>query len=212
MFEDRKDAGQKLGKALIRYKSPDLLVLAIPRGGVEVGYYVAEQLGRPLSIIVVRKLPFPDNPEAGFGAIAEDGSIFFIERFSERISSDVTEKIIEQQRRELKRRTEVLRGGKSLPEITGKTVILVDDGIAMGSTMRAAVKLCKNKQAGKIIAAAPVASPYSTSEIERIVDEVVVLEQPLFFQAVAQAYRNWYDVPDEEVINIMKTAGFYGRD
>jgi len=209
MFEDRKDAGKKLGKALARYKDSDALVLAIPRGGVEVGYYVAEKLGSPLSIIVVRKLPFPDNPEAGFGALAEDGSAFFIDRFCNRVSSNVTEGIIEEQKKELERRVEVSRKGKSLPEINGKRVILVDDGIAMGSTIRAAVKLCKNKKAGEIIVAAPVASPETVEEIGRTVDEVIVLEQPVFFGAVAQAYKKWYDVPDDEVIRIMESTGFY---
>src|SRR3989304_6896017 len=126
MFLDRKDAGRKLAGALERYKGCDGIVLAIPRGGVEVGYYVARHLQLPLSIIVVRKLPFPANPEAGFGAIAEDGSTFFVNRFFDAIPSALVKEILEEQKEELKRRIEVLRGGKPLPAITGKTVILVD--------------------------------------------------------------------------------------
>jgi putative phosphoribosyl transferase len=204
MFNDRKDAGQKLGKALINYKGLDALVLAIPRGGVEVGYYVAEKLEIPLSLIVVRKLPFPLNPEAGFGAIAEDGSIFFVDSAYSKKSLKVTKEIIEGQKRELKRRIEVLRAGKPLPEISGKIVILVDDGIAMGSTMQAAIMLCRNRNAKKVVASAPVAGPATVKELDKVADDVVVLEKPPFFRAVAEVYRRWYDVGDGEVIRIMQ--------
>jgi putative phosphoribosyl transferase len=204
MFNDRKDAGQKLGKALINYKGLDALVLAIPRGGVEVGYYVAEKLEIPLSLIVVRKLPFPLNPEAGFGAIAEDGSIFFVDSAYSKKSLKVTKEIIEGQKRELKRRIEDLRAGKPLPEISGKIVILVDDGIAMGSTMQAAIMLCRNRNAKKVVASAPVAGPATVKELDKVADDVVVLEKPPFFRAVAEVYRRWYDVGDGEVIRIMQ--------
>jgi putative phosphoribosyl transferase len=180
------------------------LVLAIPRGGVEVGYYVAEKLEIPLSLIVVRKLPFPLNPEAGFGAIAEDGSIFFVDSAYSKKSLKVTKEIIEGQKRELKRRIEVLRAGKPLPEISGKIVILVDDGIAMGSTMQAAIMLCRNRNAKKVVASAPVAGPATVKELDKVADDVVVLEKPPFFRAVAEVYRRWYDVGDGEVIRIMQ--------
>jgi putative phosphoribosyl transferase len=208
MFRDRKDAGQKLGEALDCYKRCDGIVLAIPRGGVEVGYYVAEHLELPLSIIVVRKLPLPTNPEAGFGAIAEDGSVFFVSRFYESLPRAVSGRIIREQKQEIQRRIEALREGKPLPPITGKTVILVDDGIAMGSTMRVAVALCRSRKVRQIVVAAPVAGPAMAAEFARIADQVVILEKPPFFRAVAEAYENWYDVPDEEVIGLMrKTRG-----
>jgi putative phosphoribosyl transferase len=206
MFEDRKEAGQKLGKALESYRGTNGIVLAIPRGGVEVGYYVAQYLRLPLSIIVVRKLPFPENPEAGFGAIAEDGSTFFIDRFHGQLPAGLTRRIIEEQKRELKRRIKVLREDKALPEIAGKTIILVDDGIAMGSTVQAAIMLCKNKKAAKIVVAAPVAGPATAAELQEVADEVVILERPPFFRAVAEVYKNWYDVPDDEVIDIMQKS------
>jgi putative phosphoribosyl transferase len=204
MFEDRKQAGQKLAEALEQYKKCSGMVLAIPKGGVEVGYYIAEHLELPLSIIVVRKLPFPDNPEAGFGAIAEDGSTFFVDRFYNQIPSQTVKRVLEQQKQELKRRIGVLRGGTPLPEITGKIVLLVDDGIAMGSTMRAAIMLCKNKKAEKIVVAAPVAGSATAAELAEVADEVVILEKPPFFRAVAEAYRNWYDVPDGEAVSILQ--------
>ena len=207
MFQDRKDAGQKLSKALESYKGCDGLVLAILKGGVNVAYYVAEYLNIPLSVVVVRKLPFPDNPEAGFGAIAEDGSIFFIEEFTGSIPLKVLQKILNEQKQELERRIKIFRAGAPLPAITGKTVILVDDGIAMGSTIRAAIILCRNKHAKKIVVAAPVAGYTVAAELEAVADEVVILEKPVNFHAVAEAYENWYDVADEEVVHIMQKAG-----
>lgn len=208
MFEDRKQAGQKLAEALNYYKNCNGIVLAIPRGGVEVGYYVAKSLELPLSIIAVRKLPFPENPESGFGAVAEDGSIFLVNRYIGIIPRDRVQIIIEKQKLELKRRIEVFREGKLLPAIEGKTIILVDDGIAMGSTMRAAVMLCRNKKAGKIIVASPVSGPDTAKAFEKAVDEVVILEKPPLFHAVAEAYGNWYDVPDNEVIKIMRKVTY----
>jgi putative phosphoribosyl transferase len=204
MFEGRKDAGQKLAEALDAYQEQNPLVLAIPRGGVEVAYYVAKHLRAEFSILVARKLPFPDNPEAGFGAIAEDGSTFTLDYAARHLSADMVEQIKEEQTFEIKRRIEILRKGEPLPQITNRTVILVDDGIAMGSTMRAAILLCENKKAKEIIVASPVAGPSTAAELERIVDHVVILEKPAFFRAVAEVYANWYDVPDKEVIRIME--------
>jgi putative phosphoribosyl transferase len=204
MFADRKDAGQKLARALENYREQKPLVLAIPKGGVEVGYEVAKHLGCEFSILIARKLPFPDNPEAGFGAVAEDGSTFINDYAARGLSQHTIDRILKQQRREIKRRIAALRKGRPLPQIADRTVILIDDGIAMGSTMRAAVSLCKNKKAKKIVVASPVAGPSTAAELARIVDDVVVLEKPPFFRAVAQAYANWYDVCDEEVIRILQ--------
>lgn len=204
MFEDRKDAGEKLAKALERYRNKKALVLAIPKGGVEVAYYVAKYLNADFSLLISRKLPFPDNPESGFGAIAEDGSVFINEEAAQWLSKEEIEKIKKGQTQEIKRRIKILRGDRPLPEISGRTIILIDDGLAMGSTMRAAIELCKNKKAKKIIVAVPVSSKEVKQEISKLVDEIIVLETPEFFQAVAQVYKNWYDVSDEEVINIMK--------
>ena len=202
MFENRNDAGEKLARALEKYRDEEALVLAIPKGGVEVGYKVAKFLNSDFSIIISRKLPYPDNPEAGFGAMAEDGSTFIIDYAAHGLSSDTITRIIKEQNQEIKRRITTLRGGKPLPEIAGRTIILVDDGIAMGSTMQAAISLCKNKKAKRIVVASPVAGRSTTAELAEIVDEVVILEKPVFFRAVAQVYANWYDVSDEEVIQI----------
>jgi putative phosphoribosyl transferase len=203
MFIDRKDAGIKLAKALDRYKDKDVLVLAIPRGGVEVAYEVAKYLNAELSLLISRKLPIPYNPEAGFGAIAEDGSIYIVPNTNRWLSKKQFEKIKKEQIDEIKRRINILRQGKPLPEIKDRTVILIDDGLAMGSTMRAAIELCKNKKARRIIVAVPVAGKDVKDEIGKSVDEIIVLEMPVFFNAVAQVYLNWHDVTDNEVLEIL---------
>ncbi len=204
IFKDRKDAGQKPGKALECYKHCDCVILAIPRGGVEVGFYAAQHLDLPLSIVIVRKLPFPENSEAGFGAIAEDESAYFVNKVYDWMPFEKIQRVIDEQKEEVKRRVGILRNNAPLPQITGKTVMLIDDGIAMGSTMQAAVMLCRNQKAKKIVIAAPVAAMETAMEMARIADEVVILSKPTDFLAVADYYENWYDVSDEEVIEILQ--------
>lgn len=204
MFKDRKDAGRQLALRLQRYQDTDALILAIPRGGVELGYEVAKALHCDLSMIICRKLPYPHNPESGFGAIAEDGSVFIYEAATGDLSDAEIEDIRQAQQQEIKRRIEVLRGGRPLPSLQDRTVILVDDGIAMGSTMHAAVQMCRNSGASRIVIAVPVAGARSISEFSRIVDELIVLESPINFYAVAQVYAHWYDVSDAEVLALMR--------
>ncbi len=203
MFENRRDAGRKLARALEEYRGRNALVLAIPRGGVEVAYEVASYLDADFSVLVARKLPYPYEPEAGFGAIAEDGSTY-ISDAADYIPPEVVRSIIEEQKQEIERRISVLRRGRSLPEIRGRTVILVDDGLAMGSTMRTAIMLCRKRGAGRVIVAVPVAGEEVAAVMRGLADDVVVLEIPPFFQAVAQVYRNWYDVTDSEAVGIIE--------
>lgn len=177
--------------------------MAIPRGGVEVGAQIAKFLDLEFSVVIVRKLPLPGNPEAGFGAVAEDGSEFIPPQAAGWVEDFVKEKIKKEQEKEIQRRIKVLRGGKPLPSIKNRDVILVDDGIAMGSTIRASIQLCKNKKVRKLIVASPVAGPAVAEQIKKEVDETVILEKPTFFRAVAQSYRNWYDVSDQEAIRII---------
>lgn len=204
MFKDRKDAGQKLAVALQTYKEENPLVFAIPRGGVELGYEVSKVLDTDFSLLICRKLPFPFNTESGFGAMAEDGSLYINELATASVSHKEIEQIIAQQSLEIKRRIQTLRGGRPLPSIKGRSVILVDDGIAMGSTMHVAVELCRKEGAKRIIVAVPVASRQAIQKFFQIADEVVVLESPVHFYAVAQVYGNWYDVSDEEVLDFLK--------
>ncbi|HEY3360720.1 MAG TPA: phosphoribosyltransferase [Methanosarcina sp.] len=204
MFRNRKDAGEKLAAALEKYRVENPIILAIPRGGVEVGLQVARRLNADFSLVIARKLPFPDNPEAGFGAIAENGSTFIFENAHYWLPEETIERIKEQQINEIERRINILRGGDPLLKITGRTVVLIDDGIAMGSTMRAAIELCKNRKAEKIIVAVPVAGKEVAEKIKKEVDELVVLEIPAHFRAVAEAYEKWYDVSDEEVLDLLR--------
>ncbi len=203
MLKNRKDAGEKLALALQKYKIDNALVLAIPRGGTELGYEIAKAFGYDLSLIICRKLPYPYNPESGFGAIAEDGSIFIDQRAAYNLDDQEIEQIIADQSEEIQRRIKTLRNGKPLPSIKGRTVILVDDGIAMGSTMHVAVALCKKQEAEKIIIAVPVAGASAIAKFSPLVDELIVLESPYNFHAVAQVYEDWYDVSDEEVLEIL---------
>ena len=205
MFENRKDAGQKLASALNQFKHKNPLILAIPRGGVEVAYHVALALNAQLDILIARKLPYPDNPEAGFGAIAEDGSTYINDFAARSLSPETINKIKFDQTREIKRRIETLRQGHPLTPVNDRTVILIDDGIAMGSTIRSAIMLCRNHNAHRVIVAVPVTGPQTARQIAQLVDQILILELPPFFQAVAQAYQHWYDVPDSEVIELMTT-------
>jgi putative phosphoribosyl transferase len=203
MFSDRSDAGKRLARALEPYRNRDTLVLAIPHGGVRVGYEVSKYLGADFSILVARKLPFPSNPEAGFGAVAEDGSVIILREHTHYLSEVIIQEIIEEQKREIARRIRILRGGESLPNLANRVVILIDDGIAMGSTMRAAIRMCKKQRPARIVVATPVASPDVRRRLAKIVDEVTVLEEPYDFRAVAQVYADWYDVQDWEVVDIL---------
>jgi putative phosphoribosyl transferase len=206
-FRDRKEAGEVLGEALNAHRGGDALVLGVPKGGIEVGMRSAEAIGVEFSIVVVRKLPLPDSPEAGFGAIAEDGSLIICEKLASTLGRQTVERVLSAQWLEIKRRILLLRAGGSLPRIEARTVILIDDGIAMGSTMRAAIALCRKKNPEKLVVAVPVASEQTAREIAGVVDELIVLEKPSFFVAVAQAYENWYDVTDAEAIRLLKECG-----
>jgi putative phosphoribosyl transferase len=204
MFKDRKDAGIKLAEALGTYQDSNALVLAIPRGGTEIGYEIARALHTEYSLLICRKLPFPDDPESGFGAMAEDGSLYVNEMAAFYVTDAERKRIVEEQAEEIKRRVDKLRGGEALPPIEGRTVILTDDGIAMGSTMHVAVELCRKQGAAKIVVAVPVAGEKSVRKFSDTADELVVLESPVPFYAVAQVYERWYDVSDEEVLEIMR--------
>jgi putative phosphoribosyl transferase len=202
-FRDRAEAGLRLAEALDKFRGKRALVLAIPRGGVEVAFQVARSLRGELSILIARKLPYPDNPEAGFGAVAEDGSRVVSETVPYELDEADISAIIRDQEEEIRRRIKVLRRGRPLPEIKGRTVILVDDGLAMGSTMKAAIALCRKRKAKRIVAAVPVAGERAAREIGKLADETVILSKPVPFLAVAQAYEKWYDVPDREVLALL---------
>lgn len=205
MFEDRRDAGEKLGQALESYKTKNPLVLGIPRGGVEVAYHAARAIEADLSVIIVRKLPFPDNPESGFGAVAEDGTVYLAPEASRWVGESTVNRIVEEQKEEVSRRISSLRGGP-LPSLENRQVILIDDGIAMGSTTMAAAMCCRNLNAAHILAATPAGSPRAIGKLRKTADDVLAILSPPYFRAVAEFYRNWYDVSDAEVVAILDRA------
>jgi putative phosphoribosyl transferase len=206
MFTNRRDAGKQLAKKLAHYQDDNSLILAIPRGGVPVAYEVVKKINAELSLVIARKLPFPNNPEAGFGAIAEDGSTVFLNSAIVNLTMEMIQTIVNAQKADIQRRIKILRGGQPMPSINGRVTILVDDGIALGSTMRASIKMCTKSKPAKLVIASPVCSPELGRALKQMkaVDEVIILEQPRFFRAVAQVYEQWRDIPDHEVLEIMR--------
>lgn len=203
MFKDRKDGGEKLAIALEKYSNQHAIVLGIARGGVETAYYVARHLHAELYPVVSRKLGYPFNPELAFGALAEDGSIFIFEDSGNYVTDEVKQTVIEAERQEIKKRVKNLRKGKSLPSLQGRTVLVVDDGIATGATLFATLELCKNQKARKIIVAAPVAHDEIERELINRVDDVVILLKPSFFQSVSQGYYSFTNLTDADVLTFM---------
>lgn len=204
MFHDRKDGGEKLARVLKHYRDKDVIVLGIPRGGVETAYYVARYLHTELSFVITRKLGYPTNPEAAFGALAEDGSLFIFDDARHYLAPETIQAVVGHEQNEITRRVNVLRKGRSLPPLRGRTIILVDDGIATGATLFATIELCKNQKAGKIIVAAPVAADRMERTLRDKVDEVVILSTPPFYHAVSQAYSFFENLTDDEVLEIME--------
>ena len=203
-FRDRKDAGEQLAAALEKYKNQNPLVIGIPRGGVETAYYVAKYLNAELTLIVTRKLGYPEDPEFAFGALAEDGSMYLSKMATVNLSEEARNEVIEKQKVEILRRIQKLRGGKPLPEIKGRTVIIVDDGIATGATLFATIMLCQNKKAGKIVVAAPISGYEMLEILEEKVDDVVILETPFDYHAVSQGYDDFYNLTDEEALEFLE--------
>jgi predicted phosphoribosyltransferase len=208
IFVDRFDAGEVLGKMLEpEYKkSGDLLVLAIPAGGVPVGLRIREILKTDFDMIIVRKIPIPDNPEAGFGAMTIDGEIFINQELVAYLGLSPVKisKQIDLVRQVLKKRKRFLRKGKPFPRIFGKTVILVDDGLASGYTMMASIDNVRNKGAKKVIVAVPTAPLNTLRIVEPLADAVYcanVKETQVF--AVARAYAHWHDLSTKEVTEMI---------
>ncbi|WP_423147825.1 phosphoribosyltransferase [Rubrolithibacter danxiaensis] len=205
-FKNRQDAGKELALLLEpKYKDLNPIVLGIPRGGVEVAYYVAQQLAAELCLVVAKKLPFPGHEEYGFGAIAEDYSVYVSQHGKEALEPKVINQIIEEQIEEVNRRVEKYRNGKPLPDMKGRTVILVDDGIAIGVTLVPVIKLCKKKEAGKIILATPVSGTRFDPHLNEA-DAIEVIVQPLDFYAVGQVYETFGDFSDEQLLKLLKKA------
>lgn len=208
-FGDRVEAGQRLAKALLDYAGrDDVLILALPRGGVPVGYEVARRLGAPLDVAVVRKLGTPGQEELAMGAIAMGGARVLntdVVR-SLRIADDVIERVAEREQRELERREREYRGERPKPNVAGRCIILVDDGLATGATMRAAVAALRQLDPRQIVVAVPVAPPDTVARLRSEADKVVCLETPEPFFGVGQWYADFSQTTDEEVRRLLDEA------
>jgi putative phosphoribosyl transferase len=205
-FVDRVDAGRRLASALKNLVDKDSVVLTIPRGGVVVGYEVAKALDLPLDIIIPRKIGAPSNPELAIGAMTEDGTVLLDEQIvkSLRVSEEYIRQESEAQKREIQRRLTLYRGDVPYPILENRSVIIVDDGIATGSTMKAALASVRNRGARSVIVAIPVGPPSTIRELEEKADRVVCLRTPEPFYAIGQFYANFAQTLDEQVTRLLK--------
>lgn len=209
-FQDRRDAGRLLAAKLSRYKDFAPVVLALPRGGVPVGYEVAKALEAPLDLLLVRKIGAPMHPELGIGAVVDgiNPQLVLNERLIRHlgIGDDYIRAEERRQLVEIERRRTLYRGGRAALEITGRTVILVDDGIATGATVKAGLLGLARSRPARLILAVPVAAAESLEELAPSADEVVCLYAPAHFRAVGEHYVDFSQTSDEEVIDLLSQS------
>ena len=206
LFRDRRDAGRLLAEKLAAYANrPDVLVLALPRGGVPVAYEVAHRLGAPLDVFVVRKLGVPGHEELAMGAVATGGVRVLNDQLVEQlgIPDQMIDAVAARERQELARRERLYRGGRPPPDVRGRTVILVDDGLATGATMYAAIEALRKQNPGRIVVAVPTASPETCEEMKAKADHVICAITPDPFQAVGRWYQDFSQTSDEEVADLL---------
>src|SRR5918994_299558 len=206
LFRDRSEAGRRLAEKLAHYANrPDVLVLALPRGGVPVAYEVARALSAPLDVFVVRKLGVPGYEELAMGAVATGGVRVLNDNIVAglRIPDYLIDAVANRELEELKRRERVYRGGRPPPDLRGRTVILVDDGLATGATMLAAIKALRQLQPARIVVAVPTAAPDTCEALRAVVDDVVCAITPEPFQAVGRWYEDLSQTTDDEVRELL---------
>jgi predicted phosphoribosyltransferase len=204
-FKNRTEAGKLLAEAL-KDAGGDVVVLAVPRGGVVVGYEVASALGAQLDVVITRKIGAPDNPELAVGAVAEDGTYLLDQSIVDMLNvpEGYVEEEVERQKAEIKRRLKTYRSDADSVEIAGRNVILVDDGVATGSTLRAALRSLQNRGAKSVTVAVPVGPPDTIAQMRREADRVVCLSTPDPFYAIGEFYENFDQTSDEEVIALLE--------
>jgi putative phosphoribosyl transferase len=209
LFANRREAGRILASLLRKYADrDDVLVLALPRGGVPVGFEVAHALKAPLDVFIVRKLGVPWHDELAMGAIATGGVRVLNEDvvISLALGPEVIDAVAAREEKELARRERLYRGARPAPQVQGRTVILVDDGLATGSTMRAAVAALRKQAPARIVVAVPVAAPETCEEFTTEVDEVVCAATPRMFNGVGRWYEDFSQTTDEEVHDLLAQA------
>lgn len=207
-FSNREAAGRELAPLLAAYKKEDPLVLGLPRGGVPVAFEVATALGAPLDVLVVRKVGAPNWPELGVGAVAEGGVVYLDRGTMQSVgaSDDEVQETVRQKQKEVAERVVLFRGDRAAPPIAGRTVILVDDGIATGGTVRAAVQALRAMNARRIVLAVPVAASQSLDELQPLVDDVVCVYSTPDLYAIGAWYDDFEQVADEEVVRLLEIA------
>lgn len=206
-FADRVDAGRRLAAALEPFRTRNPLVLALPRGGVPIGYHVARALGAPLDVIVVRKLGAPGHEELAVGAIARGAAYIdwpIVRQLG--VSQAYLDQVTAAEERELERREQAYRQGRAALPIEGRTVILVDDGLATGATLRAALTALRRELPARIVVAVPVGAPESVARLRETADDVVCLEMPPDFRAVSLSYEDFSPTSDAEVVECLEAA------
>lgn len=209
IFRDRKEAGALVAKKLMRYAGKkDVIVLALPRGGVVNGFEIAKRLNCPLDVIIVRKIGFPGQPELAAGAVAETGAVVLNEQVISmgRVSEEYIKEETARQMVEIERRKILYRGGAEIPPLKGKTVILVDDGVATGATMKSAIAALKEENPARLVVALPVASVEAEESIRGMADEMVCLQAPPGFMAVGGYYEDFTQVSDDEVVEMLRRS------
>lgn len=212
-FEDRREAGRRLGEGLRKYKSENPIILAIPRGGVVVGYEVAKILKAPLDIIIARKIGVPFQPELGMGAVAEGDVEILDEKLIKtlKIPKKSVDEAIEKERKEIQRRISLYRNNKAHIDVRNRIVIIVDDGLATGVSAKAAIKSIKKLKAKKIIFASPVCAKDTLRDMKHLVDDFICLLTPSEFSSVGLWYQNFDQVTDEEVKELLISEAAPGR-
>lgn len=210
MFIDRDDAARQLCERLQEYAGDDTVVVGLARGGVVLAYRIAITLDAALGVVIVRKLGAPFNPELAIGAICDGGEphVYLNRRLIDDlgISDHLVQREIESQAQELRRREAAYAQHLLAPELRGKTVIITDDGIATGATVRVAIESVKRLEPRECVLAVPVASPRALKELEPLVDRLICLHSPEFFYAVGQFYKRFTQVTDDDVIEILQKA------
>ena len=208
MFTDREDAGRRLGEALASRRGAELVVLGLPRGGVPVAAGVAAALGAPLDVLVVRKVGVPWQPELAMAAVGEGGAAVFNERVvaASGLDSDQVRRLVERAGQEVESVVAELRGDAPSVEVSGRSVVVVDDGVATGATARAAAAVLRHRGASHVALAVPVASPDVLPLLERDYDEVVVLEAPARLRSVGEWYRRFPQVSTGEARDLLVAA------
>ncbi len=215
VFKDRAEAGSLLAQKLFPSIPPDALILAIPAGGVPVALEISRKINLHLDLMIVRKVQIPGNTEAGFGAVGPDGEVIFNQDLLRRLrlTKEEIDEEVRKTQKTVEARNRIFRNGKIFPEVIDRTAILVDDGLASGFTMAEAVRFLQRRRAKKIIVAVPTAPEESVKRLLPMADEIYVLNiRTSFAFAVAEAYQNWYDLGDEEVISLLKEAGIENRN